>query len=881
VRDVLRHLSADIARGIETEMDLSSPASRAPRLARLRARSSALRLIDPRLDGTGAEAATSRALADAAACDLLVWQSARALHAAEDAPPAEGSFLKDVAAGYRAAAVAIPRQPAVGGGLRSPLEVTGPEQISLTYLRQKEADFVVRNAGTLQLKAWVAIEVDEKLVQATSMFDRPIYSWSELLAAGSDDQKALTAEQRAARRTPTLQFMPGQSVRIPLRLARRGTSLFPSHLVLRVITADGIARHDVIVDLPPPEDIGLSVAGNTNRWSPLAVGAELLPFPNRINAFSLELASGKAEERMVDVEIAPLLALPPQGIPSVSLSAADAERLRSELSAGPVVAEAKGLALPASGESTALVLKAPEAAPPPPAAKTAPAAAGRKNGSTPPAASDKPPPVPLPHGLLVAITDLEDKRQTFRQLDISPQRPQRYVKAQVRYRAGRERIEIRASPQDPSLMPADGVRIHGEIAELLPAEAERQLDAVLRPGQTEAEMYFEVPSAPDTAVTLRLTVDDYPRAIYFRVPISGETSDVPEEMDLLAVRIAGLPEGTICKPPTASIPVQLAIDAPASVLKNPPLRVELGIDQNRDRELRGDDTVLVTADRQVAASLVGVGKAGELLIDAAVRDITVDVPAAAITGGRVNVLAHAVLGDNDAWSEPVEIVIDGQPPRASTIELRPSGMAVIGKNVLVSALADDLGLSGVAQVEAAFDADRSGKFGPATAAVAGALRDDGRWSASVPTAGLAAGNYHILVRAIDKAGNKGDPARAAIRLVAAEDADAEAKKNAAVDIVGSVSYGEEPQVGATVNLLRDTGPPAPKSKAKGKSKAPPPTPLAQTKTDASGQFKFAKVTPGKYIVSAEALVHNKNRAADVPVAFTKPQEVQPVTLKLK
>src|SRR4029453_12218807 len=107
-----------------------------------------------------------------------------------------------------------------------------------------------------------------------------------------------------------------------------------------------------------------------------------------------------------------------------------------------------------------------------------------------------------------------------------------------------------------------------------------------------------------------------------------------------------------------------------------------------------------------------------------------------------------MLGDNDAWSEPVEIVIDGQPPRASTIELRPSGMAVIGKNVLVSALADDLGLSGVGQVEAAFDADRSGKFGPATAAVAGALRDDGRWSASVPTAGLAAGNYHILVRAI-------------------------------------------------------------------------------------------------------------------------------------
>jgi hypothetical protein len=383
-------------------------------------------------------------------------------------------------------------------------------------------------------------------------------------------------------------------------------------------------------------------------------------------------------------------------------------------------------------------------------------------------------------------------------------------------------------------------------------------------------------------VTLRLTVDDYPRAIFYRVPTSGETSDVPEDLDSLAVRIVGLPDGNVYKPPTQSIPVELAIDAPSSGQKNPPLRVEVGIDQNRDRELRGDETVLLIADRQVTASLVGVGQGGELQIETKVTDLTVKLPAAALTGGRANILAHAVLGDKDAWSEPVEIVSDAQPPRVGALELRPAGTAVIGNNVVVSALADDLGLSGVAKLEAAFDLDRSGKLGSSAPPVGGALSDDGRWTASVPTAGMSGGSYNLLVRATDKAGNASVPARASIRLIPKELADAEAAKSNSADINGTVTYGDEPQSAVTVRLNRDTGaPPPPKTKGKGKPKTPPPPPLAQATTDARGQFTFPKVAPGKYTVTAEVLIRNRVREADAPVAFAKPSELQPVTLKLK
>jgi hypothetical protein len=394
------------------------------------------------------------------------------------------------------------------------------------------------------------------------------------------------------------------------------------------------------------------------------------------------------------------------------------------------------------------------------------------------------------------------------------------------------------------------------------------------------ELFVQVDSEPGGFVILRLTIDDYPRAMYFRVPISGETSDVPEDLDLLAVRVTELPEGMVYKHPVGTIPVQAAIDAPASGSRNPPLRVEVGLDQNRDRELKGDQTVLLTTDRQVTASLVGVSKPGELEIDAKVTDFIVNVPAVGLGSGRMNVIAHAVFGDKDAWSEPIEISIDGLVPRVSAIEVRPAGSITIGEAVLVSALADDAGLSGVAKVEAAFDRDRSGKFGPTTVPMAGALGNDGRWSISVPTAGLSSGTYNILVRATDKAGNESTFGRAGVRLVTAEQAELNSKKSTTADITGVVNYGG-PQAAVPVTLLRDLGVPKAKKSAKSKSPTPPPVPVAQTVTDDKGQFKFSKIAPGKYIVTATALIHNKNRDAAVPVAFATPEEVQPVTLTLK
>ena len=872
VADLVLDLPARVQRGFAFDEDLSSPASRTARIERLRGWERAARLIDPR----SALATTNSApapLANAAAYDLLAWLRMRARRAAEDAPPQEAGYQHQIAAAYRQAAAAIPRQPPLDFAPALPVEISGPDQVALTYEAQHTIDLAIRNTTALPQKVWLAGQWEPELLALSGGAAQTIYPWSELAAAGGSEPAEKLAKVR-----PSLELAPNQTVRLPLTLVRRQAALYPSHLILRALTEKHIARHDLSIALPPPEDIQLRVAGPPARWTPAVAGLSLHPFPNRVNAFALQLATGKLVERKVDIELRPLLAPPRHELPAGSLSAADAKLMRAELSFGEIAAEAKTITLPASGDAVLVSLTAPaSAAPPPPPPPMTP------GGKAAPPKVEKPPPVPLPHGLLAIVTDSADQRQTFKWVQVAPQRPQRYIRPQVRYRAGRERIEIVVTPVDPALLPEGGVKIQGDILEPLPPDAERQLDATLLPGDSQAEMHVEVPAATGRVVTLRLTVDGYPRAIYFRVPTSGETSDIPEDLDTLAARVVELPKGTIYKPPVATIPVRIALDAPASVLKNPPLLVEVGIDRNRDRELRGDAPLVLTTDRHVTAALIEVDKAGELAIDASVGDFTLELPAAALASGRANVLVRAILGDREAWSEPIEIVIDGEKPRASAIELRPAGVVIAGQELVVSALCDDQGLSGVAKMEAAFDLERSGKFGGLAVPIPGALRDDGRWSAKLPTAGMASGSYNVLVRATDRAENVGEPIRASVRVLTQAEADARSKRDNSADIIGVVAYGDQPQANTAVELRLQAGAAAPEKGKKGKPKkaADLPAPLATATTDAQGRFKFPKVAPGKYTVSATALVKNQNRFAEQPVAFVTPAEVQPVTLKLK
>jgi hypothetical protein len=120
-----------------------------------------------------------------------------------------------------------------------------------------------------------------------------------------------------------------------------------------------------------------------------------------------------------------------------------------------------------------------------------------------------------------------------------------------------------------------------------------------------------------------------------------------------------------------------------------------------------------------------------------------------------------------------------------------------------------------------------------------------------------------------------------VRLLTAEEAAADTKAKNSADITGVVMYGDQPQAAMRVSLTVDTGTPPPPPKGQKTKKDDAKAALASATTDAQGRFRFPKVAPGKYVVSAEGLVRNNNRTAEQAVAFEKPQDVQPLTLKLK
>ena len=87
-----------------------------------------------------------------------------------------------------------------------------------------------------------------------------------------------------------------------------------------------------------------------------------------------------------------------------------------------------------------------------------------------------------------------------------------------------------------------------EFAEPLPPGTEARLFGLLKPPSYEVNLYAEVP-VDSNAMTLRLTIDDYPRAFTYRVPCSRGSLDLPEELDLLQMRILDMPDGKLFQAP--------------------------------------------------------------------------------------------------------------------------------------------------------------------------------------------------------------------------------------------------------------------------------------------------------------------------------------------
>jgi hypothetical protein len=880
----------DFYHALPARLDLDAararPLSERPtNLPELRAAQRWLQLVDPRDVRRVDQFAVGTKVERADIYDFIAWQRERFLAARPDAPPADALFLTAAAARYRAIAEAIFAQPPLGRDAAPPLEWQGPSAVSLSVDSEFDLQLTLADRGSSSDNAWIVLDYDPELLSVRPPSSVVAYNAAWLqerlrnrastapvagstaapIAAGPNAAYPLWPDAATVR--PSLVLRPGLVQTLSFKLRRKQASPFPTRLIVKAISSTAYVRKEIEVDLPAPETIGIDLAGTPGTWSTDELGLALHPFPNRTTPYSMRLLNSTKLDKQVDVQLYPLAANVASLLPQAALQNADADRLLEELSLGEPIGKVTALALP-GGQPVEIPFPPPPkplpppkpgaAVPPPPVVEAVPAS--RRD-------------VPLPYGLLLVVSDPAEKQKTLKRIEITPQRPSRFLRPKVSYSPARQRIEIQVTPLERSLLPADGVQVHCEIADPLPADAEVRLDGELKAPAYEANLYAEVQSALGRVVPVRLHVDGYPRAFVYRVPCNAQMVDIPEEADLLAVRIASLPRGLVYKAPAGVIPVQLQIDAPAAS-RSRTFGVDVGIDRDRDRELRGEPTVHLTSERQTRAKLDHVGPRGEFVVQTEVSDFTIDLTEITLTDSRANVLARAQLGKRVAWSEPVEIVIDGRPPRLSAVELRPDRVTVIGGDLEVSVIANDDELSGIAKVEAMFDMARSGQFAADAAPIPATLEASGRWVAKLPTAALSRGAYTVLVRATDRMGNVSDISK--VRVQAVTPAEVASAKEAAKlgRVAGIVVFGQEPQAGIKVTLTLDPAAPPPPPAA-----GPPPV-FAPTTTDDAGAFAFEHVPPGKYKATAEGLIHNKRRKIEVPVAVEPPLATEPLRLKL-
>jgi hypothetical protein len=438
-----------------------------------------------------------------------------------------------------------------------------------------------------------------------------------------------------------------------------------------------------------------------------------------------------------------------------------------------------------------------------------------------------------------------------------PQRPRRYVDPHADYDLAEERVRLRVRPQEGVSLPPDGSRIRWELTGLddgsVPGPA-----GEITPGAPQRVLSTRL-SPQVNPVTLFVDVDGYPRSFAFRIESDATALDLPKA-DRVAIRLTSPAAATAYRLPSPPIAVRLEADVPSDDLSGSGDFIEIGIDANRDRLLADEPSVRLTADRQTSVTLDKLNPGGTLDVRTVVQDLSVEIPTTAVASGRVALLGRVCLAGKSVWSNSVDLILDGEPPRIDRVTLKPSGKIVRGSKLDVLATATDGDLSGVAKVEVAFDAENLGQFSKEAKPVPAAVDPTGRWAAQLPTETLSIGGYQVLLRATDRVGNVSEYKSVAVRIVAAEDAEKPLNK-----VSGTVTYGKQPMAEIEITLTPEKG-----------EKLPP------VMSDGRGNFVIPAVPPGKYTLAAAGVVRNKKRKAEAKVEVGPPPgRPKSVTLELK
>ncbi len=905
-------LPREINRLVEQNSDLSNPLQRPAALVALRLAQRQLRLIDPR-DVKPVERLSPQALiAQANWYDLLSLRHRRWLLAMQAAPTADVSFLATAAANDRLAVTRLTSQPTLREPPTPQLSFAGPTALSLDARPDVDVSLRLVGNGLTDHNAWIVLHYDPRLIEMLPSPGATLYMQHQYAAAsrlresaaqtavGPASDAATAAGDRPTSEVkvgapdwqnytprPDLDNLPATmmlpesapgEINFTVRANRTARGL--AHVVVMAIADGQQLRHEIDVQLAALDSVDLLVNGTPGSFTRGTDNRGLLPFANRSTQYTLTLVNAGGLPKTVDLQLLAAGRPYSQPLPMSAIEPAEATKLLAAFGANVPLVAADKITVPADGVAE---IPFPKIGLPVIIEKlSADVAEKGKPGATPAKVEEAVvglPKISLDSGLLAVITDRETGRKTIRRYDLTPQKPRRFVQVRAGYSVDRQQIEIHVSAQDPALIPPGGVKVSAQLPGETTTGATSQLGGLIQSPDFETSLFAKFAAEAGRVVRVDLNIDGYPRAFVYRINCGTAASDLPEEADLREVRVLAPAVGTAYKAPIGSIPVEFQVDSPIDAFHDASDVVEIGVDVDRDRDLRGEPSVKFHSDRQANVDWRGANPDGSIAVDAHVGDFKLDLPAPGLQNARVAILGKLTARGKSAWSLPHEIILDGTPAKVDRVQILPSPL-IEGDKPSAIVVASDGELSGAGKVEVAIDLARSGKFDdPPNAPLVAKQEPDGSWLVKLTPDEIKLGENHLLVRVTDKVGNVGPHSDIPFKMFTKEQASIQGVAKTS-RIFGTVMNGVNPVPKITVTL---EAPPVPPAAPGADSKTTPPPPkFAPVTTDDRGDFTFNNVPPGKYKLSAGGLLHNKNRKADQDVVVEPPPAVsKSVKLLLK
>lgn len=619
----------------------------------------------------------------------------------------------------------------------------------------------------------------------------------------------------------------------------------------------------------------------------------------RVTGWELGLEAVAGAVRTVDVELHSISSTPSLDGRNQAWADAEAALLTGRSSAKPF-ARAAGVKLDRGGQVVPLVftIEDGEHAPKKPVepSTTQVSAAGAT------VALELPPPSSQAVGnaggeigpdLAVVVRDPQapaGERPMITRISLEARHPRDLISAVARYDDRARTITVSLEPVggNAALLPPDGTRVtlrepDGETTPggSLPASGvgaivPRKPGAFLTAAAPMSDVIASWNGPDQGTARFSLDVDGYPRAFNFAVECSSAAHLRPQgpQHDWRQIRIITPSAAqTLLKAPVATVPMRLAVDAPADTFLGGATiggavaivlrQIGAGLGD------RGEERTVWSAShaRQVSFTLQPPTAGASLAIKTLVDDWTVSASGEGFANVDVTAEARLVIaGLSSPLVDSRVLVFDGQAP---VVNVPPSVRATVGKPLVVPIQASDdssdgylipperrrPGVSGLKSVEWAIDTEGKGlpkEWQPAVwlGGTSYEVRIDSKklpFGARLP----------VLVRATDAVGLSDPPARIWLEV----GAEAASTSNS---LTGKVMLSGRGEPDLPVVL---SGPGGDRT----------------TKTRAGGVFRFDDLEPGQYKVSVQAAVRNRMRKAD-PASVTieaAPAPAASVTLELK